>query len=130
VGRREENLAVAVEEVAAGRLAGSCRHAPQVAPVDTYGVLLIARAAVARRLKDQPRPVTVEVRLGVLTAVRQAADVRQVALTHLGSNDRDVRGIMRRAARRGRARERRSRRKQRRDGFHSGGFQVHFREEQ
>jgi hypothetical protein len=79
VRRREEDLAVVVEEVAAGGLPTSGRHPAQIAAVETNGVLLVAAPPIARRLKDQSPSVATEIRLGVLAAVRQLADIGEMA---------------------------------------------------
>ena len=60
------------------------RHPTDGAPVRVHDVLLVARASVARALKDQTLAIVTEVSLCVLAAVGELADVAEVTLTGLG----------------------------------------------
>jgi hypothetical protein len=79
--RCEEDPAVAIHEVAAGRLAGAIRDAAKTRTIDVHGVLLIAGAAIASGLKDQSASVGAEIRFRVLAAAGQLADRAEVFLT-------------------------------------------------
>src|SRR5438105_13365615 len=87
VRRREEDLAVFVEEVTAGGLAFAVREAMHVGAIDMHRVLLIARVAVASGLKREAASIGAEVRLGVLTAVCELADVGEMPLATVGSDE-------------------------------------------
>src|SRR5262245_24672204 len=76
--RAEEDLPVAVIEVAAGRLAAAGRHTLYAGAVDVHDVLLVARASVARGLEDQACAVCAEVVLGVAGAERELTMVGEV----------------------------------------------------
>ena len=87
-GRREEEAIAAREEPAAGRLATSVGDARDVAAVGAHDELLVAGAAVARGLEGDPLSVGAEIRLGVLAAVGELAEVGQVGLPGLGGDGR------------------------------------------
>ena len=83
MGRCKEDSLVAGEEVAARRLAAAGRDASHVRAVDVHDELLIAAASVSRRLKDQAFAVVAEIRLGVLAAERELANVAEMRLVRL-----------------------------------------------
>ncbi len=67
-------------EIAAGRAPRAGRHAVHAGAVDVHHVLLIAAAAVPRRLENQLPAVGREVGFGVLAAERELLDVAQPRL--------------------------------------------------
>jgi hypothetical protein len=83
VRRCEEQFAIAIEEVATRRFSIAIRDATQRRPVRSHDELLIARAAIARRLKGQPATIVTEVRLRVLATIREAPNIRKMALSRL-----------------------------------------------
>ena len=78
MGRREQDVAIVVEEVAAGRASFARAHALHRAGGEVHHVLLIARPAVARRLEDQLAPVLGPVGLRVLAPEGELPQVLEV----------------------------------------------------
>src|SRR3954468_9309881 len=76
----EEDAVIAGEEVAARRLSDASRYTPHVRAVDVHDILLIARAAVTSRLKDETSAVVAEIRFGVLAAEGELSNVAEVRL--------------------------------------------------
>ena len=86
MGRAEEDALVVRVEETAGRLAGSGRDAVQAGAIDVHDEFLIAGAAVARALEDQPVAAAAEVRFGILPTIGELAKIGQMPLTDSGSN--------------------------------------------
>ena len=89
----EEDPLITAEEVATRRFPHPSRDAMDVGAVDVHHILLIATAAVARRLKDQTLAVVAEVRFGVLAAERELPDVPKMPLAGRRHNVGDRSGI-------------------------------------
>src|SRR5207244_10337082 len=64
------------------------------APIQSHHVLLVAAAPVPRGLKNQGSPVEGEISLGVLSAVRELADIAQMPFAP-GAGRRALRGTRR-----------------------------------
>ena len=86
--RAEEDLRVPAVEVAARRLAEPGGDSVHVRAVDIHDEFLVAATSPARRLEDQPSSVRAEIGLGVLSAKRELADIRQMRLPRLGGDQR------------------------------------------
>ena len=69
---------LSAQKIAAGGDAFAGRDHVDVRPVGVHDVLLVAFAAVARRLEDQPLPVRRPVRFGVLPARSELLQVIQM----------------------------------------------------
>ena len=115
---REEYFASGVEEVAARRLAAAVGNAVYLRPIrGPHDVLLVARAAVARRLKDQPTAVGAEIRLRVFSAVCELTDIGEVGFTGRRRNGSRLSALGSRRADNGMAgRASENRRREERDG--------------
>jgi hypothetical protein len=80
VGRREEDLLIAGEEVAASGLSGARRDAAHIAAIDIHDELLIAASTTSRRLEDDALSVVTEIRLGILTAKGELTNIAKMRL--------------------------------------------------
>src|SRR5665213_1498497 len=80
LARCVEDAAIAVHEVAAGRLALAIRHAVRTGAIDVHDVLLIAGAVVAGTLKDEALAIGAEIGFCILPTVGQLANIAEVLL--------------------------------------------------
>src|SRR5881394_380033 len=83
-GAGVKDPAVVVKEIAAGGAATGTRDAMQARPVDIDHVLLVAAGITFLALKNELPARGGEIRLGVLTAERQLANVGKVSLARIG----------------------------------------------
>src|SRR5690606_26042691 len=84
-GGREDDPLVVLDEVAAGRPAEAVADLPTLGAVDPHDELLVASLVDgALALEGQPLTIIGEVRLGVVAAEGELADVAQPPLARLG----------------------------------------------
>ena len=87
-GAGVEDSAVAVVKITAGRAAAGTRDAMQARPVDVDHVLLVAAGIGFLALEDELPARAGEIRLGVLTAERELANVGEMPLARIRGDRR------------------------------------------
>ena len=85
-GRAEEEALATGKEPAAGSLAAAVADALELRTIGLHHVLLVAGASFTRGLERDPLAVAAPVRLGVLAAVGDLAEIGEVRLARLGRN--------------------------------------------
>ena len=98
----EEDALVAREEETTRCLTGTRGHTMHARAIDVHDELLVACATTTRALENQPGAIATEIRLGVLSAIGELAEIAQVPLAGFRGNSGHHAGLTVRARHRAR----------------------------